>query len=704
MAITLHRGTTFLVAADDGDVEPGAQQGLYFEDTRFLSRHELRIDGQPATLLTVKTTSSTECVHVLTNPHLERGGEGDLKRGTLGIVRRRVMMDGLHEDLDIENYGDGPARFTLSFTSEADFEHIFRVKQAVESEAHLRDAREVPRSVVGDQEDRIRLDVNGHVFTTVRRFDAPPRFDGARASFEVELARRGTFHLCVDVVFGDAPARSLRDVCARPGDERRHEHRRARFRELSHGLPELDTDHAVLKRAYLQATRDLAALRLEGEDTAEACTLAAGIPWFMALFGRDSLIASYQSVLQDPSLAKGTLRALAKLQGTKVDLKSAEQPGKILHEYRHDPVRGLQELIPKFPYYGTVDATPLFLITLAETVRATGDLALFEALRSNVEGALGWLDDFADSNGDGLIDYEKRTKEGLDNQGWKDSGDSIRFRDGSLAKPPIALVEVQGYAVDAWRRTAELARAAGHGDLERRCRARTDAMRARIAERFWISDRGFFALAIDGDGRQVDALTSNPGHLLWTGAIDDRLAHEVADRLLSEELFSGYGVRTMATSEGGYNPISYHNGSVWPHDNSLVLAGLVRYGLDRHAARVAAGLLDALGGMGDGRLPELFSGYAKERYGTPVEYPSANKPQAWASGAVVLLVRAILGLDVDALERTVRLAPVALPGLSELVLRDVPLGGARGTVRLEVKAGKPRARFEDLPKGWREAA
>ncbi len=430
--------------------------------------------------------------------------------------------------------------------------------------------------------------------------------------------------------------------------------------------------------------------------------IAAGIPWYMDLFGRDSLISSFESMLHDPALARGTLEALARLQGKKVDRVSEEAPRKILHEYRRGPLTpAARKLIPTYPYYGTIDATPLFLVTLSEYVHATGDLDQAERLWDHVGRAVEWMRRYGDRDGDGFLEYERDSDVGLVNQGWKDSNDSVRFRDGRIAKPSIALVEVQGYAYAARRRTAELARRLGHGEDAERLEEEAAALRRRIRERFWLEDRGFFAEALDGDKRQVDSLTSNPGHLLWTGAVSRDDAAAIAKVLLSDEMFSGWGVRTMGAREGGYNPVSYHDGSVWPHDNAIALGGLVRYGLRDEATRLAAALLDALGAFQDAEPPELFCGYPSREYGTPVRYPTACRPQAWASGAVTYLGRSVLGLDVDALEREVSVAPLALPGMTRLELKGIPAGGARIDVSVRVEDGRATADVRGLPKGWR---
>ena len=445
----------------------------------------------------------------------------------------------------------------------------------------------------------------------------------------------------------------------------------------------------------------MVALRLKAAENLEGdYAIAAGIPWYMALFGRDSLIASYQSLLHDPALAHGTLTALARLQGTHVDAASEEQPGRILHEYRRYLSASTRRNIPKFPYYGTIDATPLFLVTLSEYTRTTGDLALARTLWPNVARAVDWIERYGDRDGDGFVEYATERGGFLVNEGWKDSVDSVRFADGRLARQPIALVEVQGYVADAFARVAELHQLVGDGGEAARLSRRADELRQAIAARYWLPARDTYAEALDGDKQRVDALTSNPGHLLWSGVVDGERARRVADTLLGDALFSGWGVRTMGASEGGYNPVSYHNGSVWPHDNSLLLAGLVRYRLDAQARRLAEALVATLAAEDDHRFPELLSGIARDDAPRPVAYPTANKPQAWASGAVLLLVRSLLGLDVDAARARVTLRPLAIAGVGRMTLRGLPIAGERATIDVSFGGDGPRVDVDGLGSRW----
>jgi glycogen debranching enzyme len=696
MGTILHSGGTFLVADVSGDISPGTEQGYYHLDTRFLDRLELRLDGQRPVRQSATTPRWEEGFHFLTNPALEGA-----QRQTLQICVHRVVSQGLHEDVEIENFGDRPASLRLGIGVGADFAYILTVKH----EANTGSSNWRPQVACERQGDRallFRLEKAELRHEALLSFDrAIDRFEQGVAEFEVRLEKRGRFKLCIGVVarLGDREA-VPEHRCGEPQPAGREDRRNRRRHDLAGVSCSLQTDHPVLQRAFDRARHDLASLRIKAEEADSAgFAIAAGIPWYMDLFGRDSLIASYQTMFLDPALARGTLAALARLQGTKIDKVSEEAPGKILHEDRRGPIpSAARKLIPKYPYYGTIDATPLFLITLSEYVRWTGDLGFARSLWSNVEAALEWMARYGDRDGDGLLEYALDSEHGLNNQGWKDSSDSIRFRDGTIAKPSIALVEVQGYACDALRRVAELAEHLGED--ARRLHERADRLRDRILERYWIADRGYFAEALDGNKRRVDSLTSNPGHLLWCRIPDSAKAASVARVLLSDELFSGFGIRTMGTREGGFNPLSYHNGSVWPHDSSLALAGLVAYRHRDEAAKLASGMLHALSLFPEAQPPEVFCGYSPERYPEPVSYPNSNKPQAWASGAVMLLLRSLLGLDVDVLREEIAVRPLPIEGLRELVLSNVPIAGKRILIAVSWKDGRPRVRVEGAPGTW----
>ncbi|MBV9173551.1 MAG: amylo-alpha-1,6-glucosidase [Chloroflexi bacterium] len=644
--LTINDGTSFLATDESGDIAVGTEQGLYHDDLRFLSDYQLRLDGATPVLLSARTLCHHTSVHYFTNPELVGAPSG-----TLSLARRRMVGRGMHEDLDLTNYGDSDARLTLEITFDSDFAHIFDVKRQLERATDRATERRRLRRSPRVRRQFAFASGRGHAMRrTVITLSQGGTLDGRTARLELRLPAGGSWHLCLDCRVGmgndEAPPRySCKPIG--PVSLPTEAHAR-RLDSVAAQAPRVQSDHAPVTQAYDQAVSDLAALRIPGEQLAgEEWVLSAGIPWYLALFGRDALIAGFEALPFQPEYATAALRALARRQGTAVDPVTDEAPGKILHEHRFGQ-QARPVFSPRFPYYGTVDATPLFLVLLSETYRWTGDLALVEELRGNVIQALEWIDAYGDSDGDGYVEYYRTTPGGLTNQGWKDSWDSVRFHDGVVASGPIALCEVQGYVYDAKMRTAELFDALDEPARATVLRAQAGALRSKFNRDFWIESRGYYAEALDGAKRPVDSLTSNAGHLLWSGIADADKARRVAARLLSPALFTGWGIRTMGSQEGGYNPISYHNGSVWPHDTALIAAGLARYGYVQEAARVVGGLLDSVEQFPNHRVPELFAGFDRLETGFPVDYPTSSSPQAWAAGSVLLAIRTMLGVRTSA--------------------------------------------------------
>jgi glycogen debranching enzyme len=466
---------------------------------------------------------------------------------------------------------------------------------------------------------------------------------------------------------------------ARELDEERCRAERS-FAEWQSSAPVLGAGWDDLVHTWNRSLGDLAALRMRVPEVPDGHLLAAGTPWFMTVFGRDTLISSLQTLLLGPELAAGTLRVLAATQATADDAERDAEPGKIIHELR----RGKAALAWTDRYYGTVDATPLFLVLLSEVWRWTDDPALPLELEDAARRALAWIDDYADLDGDGLVEYKRRSSHGIGNQTWKDSGDSMAFHDGTLAEAPIAPVEVQGYVYDAKLRIAEIARELwGDDALAEKLENDAAELQRRFDEAFWLEERGFYALGLDREKRPIDSLTSNVGHLLWSGIVPEHRRERIADLLVGDALWSGWGVRTMAVGEGAYNPLVYHDGTVWPHDNSLVAWGLAHSGRPDEAARILHAMVEAAAHF-DYRLPEVFAGFARDHTGFPVVYPTASSPQAWAAGTPVLLLQAVLRLVPDRVERVLRSeashVPERLEGLS---LEGVRAFGRRWTVRVE---------------------
>lgn len=644
--------TVFCVSDERGDLRGEEEQGLFYRDMRHLSRLALRVNGEPPEPISHGADGDSAGFF----SSVSAGGE---QRG-VGVIRRRHLAGGLREDLRLSNHAPDPVDLLVELEIDADFADLFRV-----------------RGIGGEQRGERERDISGGAL----------RFDYRREDF-----RRAT-GISFD---SDGEAPDLHLDCARwrvrlePGHEwsvrvdistEEDGAGPAERGTVDTEPPVLETDHAPLARGWEQSVADLASLRfrpLERDDE----VLAAGAPWYMALFGRDALISAYQSLILDPNLARNTLRALARRQATEYDDFRDAEPGKIPHELRCGELARFGA-VPHSPYYGTVDATPLFLVLLHETWRWTADESLVRELEAPAQRALAWVLDHSDSDGDGYTDYETRSSAGLPNQGWKDSTDCILFSGGSVAEAPIALCEVQGYVYDAMIRTAELSdKVWGDTTLARGLRERAENLKVRFDRDFWMPERCCYALALDGAGRQVDALASNMGHLLWSGIVPEDKADTLAASLMSVPLYGGWGVRTMAATEGGYNPLSYHNGSVWPHENALISEGLRRYGHREKANRIALSLVEAAAHFGY-RLPEVFAGHDRRETGFPVEYPTSCIPQAWAAGAIPLVVRSMLGLEPDPEARRLTTDPALPEGVARLRLTGVPAFGERHTVEAQ---------------------
>ncbi|HVM56862.1 MAG TPA: glycogen debranching N-terminal domain-containing protein [Gaiellaceae bacterium] len=655
--LTILEGSTFCISDELGDVRE-TTHGLFAEDTRFLSRLCLTIDGRRPLLLSSGTVEYFSAAFFLRNPLTD-----GLPLDSVAVRRERFVGDGMQDHVVVENETMGPLRLTLGLEFGADFADIMSVKEWDFSLGDPTHATPLPEPVEaeqdGDRNQYVLSDRDGFGRTQVILSQRGVRVAGG-VEYEVALGPRQRWELRVDVVTG-RPGKALR---APRGVVRHFGEERARVRASLDAwqlhVPRIETSWDELEHAFGQSVNDLAALRMR---TAEGDGLsrlpAAGMPWFMTVFGRDTLITSLQTLLFGPELARGALRELAALQAKKDDPSRDAEPGKIVHEVR----RGKAAVRWFDRYYGTVDATPLFLILLSEVWRWTDDEELVADLRGPALAALRWIDEYGDRDGDGFVEYERRTPRGLENQSWKDSGDSQRFRDGRVARPPIAPCEVQGYVYDAKMRMVELAREAwDDAELAERLEREAETLRARFDERFWVDRRGgYYALALDGEKQRVDALCSNMGHLLWSGIVPEHRVDAVVGRLLGDELWSGWGIRTMSTADAAYSPLSYHNGTVWPHDTSLCAAGLARYGRWAEAHRIVRALLDAAHTFGF-QLPEVFAGLPRAETPFPIAYPTAARPQAWAAGTPVLLLQVLLGLRPDRRRRRIEtVAPAGLP-------------------------------------------
>jgi glycogen debranching enzyme len=668
--LAVKEGDTFLYCDLEGNLDHGGDYGLglYAQDTRFLSHFRMTISGRDPVLLSSSSERAYMSYVDLTNPDLYAGEEVVVPQQSLNIRRIRAINGRLFERVRVKNYNAHAVPLDLEFSFGADFADIFEVRgMGRDGEGDIEDPR------VGDdgtiefryigRDDVYRItrvsfastpdvvDVDDDVVTVVFRLHLGP--------YQTKLVG-----MTVEPVVGDdGPPPMEFDVAV-------HELRRS-YEEWERESTQIVTDNEVFDQLLDRSLRDLRAL---STITPDGGTLAAGIPWYVTLFGRDSLIAAHQLLMVNPRVARYALERLAALQGTVVDDWRDEEPGKILHEVRRGEM-AQAGMVPHTPYYGSVDSTPWFLILFAQYFRWTGDVEFARRLMPAADAALEWIDAHGDLDGDGFLEYRTRSPRGIRNQGWKDSFDSVVHADGRLAEPPIALAEVQGYVVLAKNRMADVYAALGDDRRAEWLRASAHELRRRFNEAFWMEDEKFFAGALDADKRQVRTIVSNPGHALYCEAIDPDKAGQVAKRLLAPDMFSGWGIRTMSKAAAAYNPMSYHNGSVWPHDNALIAAGLKRYGYARSTNRVATALFDAAIHADYLRLPELFCGFTRRTPNRPVSYPVACSPQAWAAGSPFLMLQAMLGISSRADLNLLTVNQPHLPSwLNTVELRNLQVG------------------------------
>jgi glycogen debranching enzyme len=660
-SVSILDGNTFVVTDRRGDIEasPSDPKGVFQDDTRFLSQWVLLVDGQRPNVLSLEDLNYYETQHFLVP------GTGTIYVDSpLSIIRRHRVHKGFAENLTLMNHSGDPKTVRVQVTAASDFADLFEIKDKLAKKGTNYQRVERGQLVLGYRRDHFCRE------TWISSTEMPD-ISGSELTFTVTLPPHGEWSTqfqveCLDVNISAAVAVTNRV-------ENLEAELRARVDEVERwrrSAPKLTSSWRSLERTYEKSIEDLAALRFYPYLFPGGALPAAGLPWFMAVFGRDSIITSLQSLPFMPDLAKTTLLLLAEFQGARRDHFRDEEPGKILHELRRGEMAAFEER-PHSPYFGSADSTPLFLILLDEYERWTGDRNLVQDLEFTARRALEWIDRDGDRDGDGYVEYERRNREtGLENQCWKDSWDSIRFADGRLAKLPRATCEIQGYVYDAKVRCARLARTVWKDrGLEQRLEGEAAQLKRRFNRDYWIDDRQYFALALDGDKKKVDALTSNIGHLLWSGIVEEDKIEACVHHLLGDRLFSGWGIRTMAEGDAGYNPIGYHVGTVWPHDNSIIAWGLRKAGHRKESAKVALSMLEASTYF-RGRLPEAFAGYPRALTGWPVEYPTACSPQAWATGAPLLLCRTLLGLEPvgEGL-----LVEPAMPGeIERIELLDIP--------------------------------
>src|SRR3954447_20751265 len=678
--LTLVDGKTFLSTTVSGDINPpGAPDvGFFHDDTRFLSQLDLRIGGQRTVVLSSSTEKTFASQIELTTGNITLRDSFDLPENTIHIRREQLLSSGVFFDrLTFENFNLSPVEFVIEMKFDSDFVDVFQVRGVARSKHG-----QFYRPIV--QKGAIRFvyhGLDGRWRTTDVRFSPEPHDienETARWSIKLPPSRRFDIQVKIEpyVSPGSGPdfttePRKANDQLNFSDSLRLRRHNYARWES---GVTKFSSSNEVFSNVLATATSDFHALLIpDGRES----IIAAGIPWFATLFGRDSIIAAYQSLALQPQLAVDTLRILARYQGTESADWYDQQPGKILHEYRTGEMVRDHEM-PFGPYYGSVDSTPLFLILLSETFNWTADEQLVQDLLPNAYRALEWIESYGDLDGDGFVEYQRRSPKGLVNQGWKDSWDAIMHRDGEVAKSPIALCEVQGYVYEAKYRMASLMRSFGDIRMADKLKKDSTEMAKRFEKAFWMPKHGFYAMALDRDKRQTQVISSNPGHLLFTRMLPQDRAKAVTQRFMRDDMFSGWGWRTMSRDERVFNPLSYHRGSIWPHDNSLIAHGMALYEFREPANQLFTALFQAALNFRDYRLPELFCGIERREHDEPVQYPVSCSPQAWASGSIFLILMSVLGIRPSAQRRELNIVNPELPGfLEHLSIRNMRVGGSR---------------------------
>jgi glycogen debranching enzyme len=677
--LVLKHGELFLCARPDGEIHPArvTGEGLYAGDTRFLSEFRLELGGTPPVALSYAAEDGYRAIVDATNGTLRIDDVTMISQQNLNLQRVFLVAGRLYHLARLSSFLPHPVTTTLSLSLAGDFADMFEVRGGPTRSARghalasKRSDRGLTIAYVGEDE----------LFReTVVEFDPQPAeiaFDGDRATaiWEVDLRPRKVKSLLVTVepsIAGRRRRRRRFDTSAARLEAAEADWRRSSTR--------IESDNELFDKLIAASVRDLRALVT---PAAGGQIVAAGIPWYVAPFGRDSLLTAYEALLLNPAMARNTLLVLGRLQARGDDQWRDAEPGKILHELRAGEL-ARAGIIPHTPYYGSVDSTPLFLMLSAAYYRWTQDLETMAVLRPALDAALAWIDDYGDADGDGFVEYERRSEAGLRNQGWKDSEDSVMHADGKLAEGPIALVEVQGYVYMAKLRIAEVYEALGAPDVAELLRQQAEELRVAFDQAFWDPQEGTFALALDGRKRQVRSVTSNPGHCLFCDIVDPRRAASVAERLMAPDMFCGWGVRTLSSDSPAFNPMSYHNGSVWPHDNAITAAGLRRYGIHDAAERIATALFDVGGHARDFRLPELYCGFPRDQASVPVAYPVACIPQAWAAAVPFMLLQAMLGISARAPRGTLQILRPTLPAwLGRVELHDLRVGSSTVSLAFE---------------------
>jgi glycogen debranching enzyme len=675
--LSINQGATFMVTNLNGEIEAETEGGVFAADTRFVSYYAIFANGEPWIRLTSATTAYyASRIHSVNRPVLTE--EGEIPEGTVALIISRMVSEGIHEDLDVTNHGLSRVRFNLEVALRSDFADIFEVR----SRRFVRRGRIV--TAWDAERDQLEAVYTNRGFSRrllyrVAHSGSPPTHANGRITFELELDPGASWHACCHYILehGETERRPTCGCYSQHGQTEAD----ALERQWEGAATRITSGNEDVYRLYRQSVADMAALRLPYPDRgADGWLPAAGVPWYVAVFGRDALIASIQSMLVQPGLAVGTLARLAALQATEQDDWRDAEPGKIPHEFRSGELAQLG-LTPHSPYYGSADATPLFLIALHETWKWLGDEALLREYRDVALRCLEWIDRWGDLDGDGLQEYRTRSPGGMENMAWKDSGDAVVYADGASVSQPKALCELQGYAFDARMRMAEVFATLGEQERAEALHAQATALQAKFEQSFWCEELGFYAFALDGKKTAVRSVASNPGHCLWSGIASREHAARVVQRLLEPDMWSGWGIRTLSARHPAFNPFSYHRGSVWPHDNGILALGFKRYGFAAEAARVARDISEAASYFVSYRLPELYAGVERSPGTFPVQYRGANVPQAWAAGSVFHLLQAILGIQADAPRQRLYVDPALPHWLPDITLHGLRIGRAKLDLR-----------------------
>jgi glycogen debranching enzyme len=695
--IAIHQGQTVLLTETDGKVKWPSKSGLYFRDTRVISAWAIYANGELWDLLNGGAISPHAARIFLTNRAFETE-DGPVAARTLGLVIGRHIDGGLHEDIEITNNSQKPVRFNLEVAIRADFADIFEVKSdSIVRRGHIVSSwfpkREMLR-ITYRNKDFCRA----VIVRTVVGNGKPTVYANGRLSFDIALKPGQAWHRCLiyDLVDGSKRIRASKE-CIHGSTTSGHSRNMDKWQRT---VLKINTSNEEFYRCYAQGVQDMAALRLPLQGTDHMVFVpAAGLPWFVALFGRDTLIVSLQTMIVYPEFAAGTLEALARYQATERDDYRDAEPGKILHELRYGELAHFK-LIPHTPYYGTADATPLYLVALHAAWRATGDRALIERHLPSAEACLTWIDNYGDRDGDGFQEYQTRSAAGYENMAWKDSGDSVMYPDGMLVRGPKALCELQGYVYDAWLRMSEIYNELGNKRRANTLRKKAGDLFKKFNEVFWDEKTQFYAFALDGEKKKVMSVASNVGQCLWSGIIAPKRAAIVVKRLMQRDMWSGWGIRTLSSDHPSFNPYNYQTGAVWPHDSSIIAMGMRRYGFAAEAAALARDISGAASHFLLNQLPELYAGLQRDPTSFPVQYLGANVPQAWAAGTPFLLLQAMLGIEQDAPRGKLYLDPALPDWLPDVTLIDLRLGQRRLDIRFW-REGKETV-FEVL-KGKRDA-